>query len=146
MQKNRITIIAVFAFLVLMGIVGAYIYFGSNVTGLDVSEPNINSSQAVEIVKADQNVSEYFTIHFKIEDRRVTTTSLIESVSNSSYPDEDVWKIEIMERSCSCPGIQDLYVVEGYVGANSGELLEVSTKSVLESEYDKNTCSSTSCH
>ncbi|MDG6242939.1 MAG: hypothetical protein QCH31_00905 [Methanolobus sp.] len=140
MEKGKVALIAVVA-VMLMGIVGI-----SMCIDIKGNDPEIDSFQAVETVMNDQNVSEYYSSHFKVEEWRITTTSLIGSAPDSEALDGSVWKVEIMERSCACSTVKDLYVIEGYVSASTGELLDVSTKSVLESEYDKKTCSSLSCH
>ncbi len=145
MEKNRVMIIAVMAVLILMGAVGAYKYLGTESTDTNTGI-NINSSQAVDILMSDHNVSEYYSTHFKVEGWRITATSLVSYPPGSTDVQEGTWKVEIMERSCACSGIKDLYVIEGYVSASSGKLLNVSTGPVLESEYDKNTCASTACH
>ncbi|WP_407354858.1 hypothetical protein [Methanolobus sp. WCC5] len=140
MEKGKVALIAVIAAM-LIGIVGI-----SMCIDMKGNDPTIDSFHAVETVMNDYNVSEYYSSHFKVEEWRITTTSLVGSAPNSTDHEEGVWKVEIMERSCACSGINKLYVIEGYVSASTGELLDVSTKSVLESEYDKKTCSSLSCH
>lgn len=141
MEKIKPIFIVALAAVACVGIVGAYILLG-----LGPSDPGIKSAQAVEIVMSDPDAAAYYSSNFEVEDWRITSTSLIENAPNSTAPKGGVWKVEIMERSCACSTIKDLYVIEGYVSASSGELLEVSTKSVLESEYDKKTCASLSCH
>ncbi len=67
---------------------------------------------------------------------------------NSSIIQEDkpYWKVEMLERTCSCGTINDLFVVEGYVSTETGELMNLTTGRVIESQYDKQTCASTICH
>jgi hypothetical protein len=141
MDKNKNTVIAALAVLVLIGIAGAYTYLGS-----DSVNTNVNSSEAVAIVESNPIAINYSEEKFHVEERRVTSTELVDSVPNGTVQENSVWWVRIMERSCSCSGIKDLYVIEGYVSSSTGELLSIETKSVLESEYEKKTCSSTSCH
>ena len=142
MEKSKAIVIITLAAVACVGIVGAYLLLGP-----EVGSQTINESQAIEILQNNSEVAAYYSSHFKVEEWRVTTTSLVETAPNSTTSDdEEIWKIDIMERSCACSGIKDLYVIEGYVSSSTGELLEVSTKSVLESQYEKKTCASTSCH
>lgn len=111
---------------------------------------NINSSQAVEIVINDSDVADYMSRYYKEPDWRVTRTTLVQETpydqNGTALQESNVWKVEIMERSCACQKISNLYVVEGYVSADSGEVLEVSKMKVSEREYEKQTCASTVCH
>ncbi|MDK2824857.1 MAG: hypothetical protein PWQ63_1835 [Methanolobus sp.] len=141
MEKNKKYVIAVIAVLILVGIAGAYTYLGT-----DSADTKVNSSEAVSIVENDPMAINYSEEYFHVEGWRVTNTELLDSVPNSTVQDNSVWRVRIMERSCACSGIKDLFVIEGYVSSSTGELLGIETKSVLESEYDKKTCSSTSCH
>lgn len=141
MENNRLPIIAVIAVAALIGIMGAYTFL---IPQGDV--PAVSSAEAIGVVKNDSMAIEYFESYFKVDDWRVTSTVLVDSVPNGTVREGGVWRVRIMERSCACSGIKDLFVIEGYVSANTGELLNIETKSVLESEYDKKTCSSTSCH
>jgi hypothetical protein len=114
------------------------------------SRPNFNGSQAVEITMNDPIASDYMSRHFKEPDWRVTRTTFVQETpydqNGTAMQGYDIWKVEIMERSCACQKISDLYVVEGYVLANTGEVLEISKQIVSESEYDKRTCATTVCH
>jgi len=117
----------------------------------DEKEYNINSSQAQRIVLNDSNVSMYYTIYFHVEDWRVNRTTILNGNIPDMYgtpitPEEEVWKVEIMERSCACAGIKPIYVIEGYVSTDTGEVFNITTKKVLETEYDASTCASTACH
>ena len=141
MEKNNNTVIAVIAVLILVGIAGAYTYLGSDSVDTDVS-----SLEAVSIVENDSMAINYSEEYFHVEEWRVTSTDLMDSVPNGTVEENSVWRVRIMERSCACSGVKDLYVIEGFVSSSTGELLSIETKSVLESEYDKKTCSSTSCH
>ncbi|MCC7575893.1 MAG: hypothetical protein KK926_03530 [Methanomethylovorans sp.] len=117
----------------------------------DEKEHNINSSQAQRIVLNDSNVSMYYTTYFHVQDWRVNRTTIVNGNIPDRYgtpimPEEDVWKVEIMERSCACAGIKPIYVIEGYVSADTGEVINITTKKILETEYDASTCASTACH
>ncbi|MGP8319363.1 MAG: hypothetical protein ACT6FD_01020 [Methanosarcinaceae archaeon] len=89
--------------------------------------------------------------NFKVPDWRVIRATMVENTTydiNGSIiqKGDNFWKIEIMERSCACSGVKNLYVIEGHVSADTGELIHLSTKSISESKYDKVTCASTECH
>ena len=112
---------------------------------------NISGSHAVEIVVNDSGVATFISLNYKYPQWRVVRTTLIQDTLyniNGSILQEgsNTWKVEILERPCACSNIKDLYVVEGYVSADTGELLDVSKKTVSEAKYEKTTCSSTSCH
>ncbi|WMW24111.1 hypothetical protein RE474_08360 [Methanolobus sediminis] len=141
MEKNNHNVITVLAVLILVGIAGAYTYLGSDSVDTDVS-----SSEAIAIVESNPIAINYSGEYFHVEEWRVANTELVDSVPNGTVEENSVWRVRIMERSCACSGIKDLYVIEGFVSSSTGELLSIETKSVLESEYDKKTCSSTSCH
>lgn len=112
---------------------------------------NISASRAIQTVVNDSDASAYLSENFRVPEWRAVRTTLI---CHSTYDlngteireGEDVWKVEIMERNCACAGVNSLYVIEGYVSADTGELLDVSTKISSESGYEKATCSSTACH
>lgn len=120
---------------------GAYMLYHSFFAG-----PPVSGEEATEIVLSQPNISVYYSSVFRVEEWRVTTTTLVDKSPDGNSSDEGVWKVDIMERTCACSGVKPLNVIEGYVSADDGELFEVYTKSVSESEYDKKTCSSTSCH
>lgn len=141
MEKSKPIVVASLAVVVCASIVGAYMVLGPGVNG-----PDITSSQAIDIVMSNPNASEYFSSLYKVEDWRVTTTTLVDSSPNGNVSEVGVWKVEILERTCACAGVKPLNVIEGYVSASTGELLEISVGYASESEYDKNTCSSTACH
>lgn len=111
----------------------------------------VNASQAIKIVINDSNVSTYISEYFAIADWRVVRATLIHDSlydlnGNVIQEGNNSWKVELMERSCACGGISDLYVVEGYVSASTGEILKLETKIVSENMYEKTTCASTVCH
>lgn len=114
-------------------------------------EYDISSLQAHRIVMNDSNVSTYYRTYFHVQDWRVNRTTIVNGSIPDMYgmpitPEEDVWKVQVMERTCACAGIKPIYVIEGYVSTDSGEVFNISTKKVLETSYDASTCASTACH
>lgn len=112
---------------------------------------NISSVQARMIVMNDSNISMYYNTYFHVQDWRVNRTTIVNGNIPNMYgkpitPEEDVWKVEVMERTCACAGIKPIYVIEGYVSTDTGEIFNISTKKVSETSYDASTCASTACH
>ena len=117
----------------------------------DRIEIKINDSEAIDIVSQNETAEEYFVDNFKNEQWRLVRATLVNKAFNeineSTYHEEDaVWKVEMMERSCACSGIKKLFVIEGYVSPFTGELTNITTDQVLESQYDKQICASIDCH
>lgn len=114
----------------------------------NVPDAEISGEEAISLVSNNSSASEYMSVHFKTPEWRISQATFVDPVSeNMTFTsDGPLWKVELMERSCACSTIKDLYVVEGYVSPSSGEIFDVKTMSVLESEYDKKTCASTACH
>ena len=109
----------------------------------------INASQAIEIIKQDPVAMEYMSENFKRPDLRGNKTTLVqgfETNNSALQEDETYWKVEMMERNCACSGIKSLYVVESYVSPYTGEIANLTTGMVSESNYEKETCASTKCH
>ncbi len=111
----------------------------------------VDAQQAEGIVAQDPIAQEYLSENFKVPEWRVVKTTLVYDsfhALNSSIIQEDkpYWKVEMLERTCSCGTINDLFVVEGYVSTETGELMNLTTGRVIESQYDKQTCASTICH
>lgn len=109
----------------------------------------INASQAIEIVKQDPVAVEYMSENFNRPEWRGNKTALVqgfETNNSALQEDETYWKVEMMERNCACSGIKSLYVVESYVSPYTGEIANLTTGEVLESNYEKETCASTACH
>ena len=114
-------------------------------------EPQIkvNASQAIEIVKQDPVAIKYMSENFSRPEWRGNKTALVqgfETNNSALQEDETYWKVEMMERNCACSGIKSLYVVESYVSPYTGEIANLTTGEVLESNYEKETCASTACH
>ncbi len=109
----------------------------------------INASQAIEIVKQDPVAVEYMSENFNRPEWRGNKTALVqgfETNNSALQEDETYWKVEMMERNCACSGIKSLYVVESYVSPYTGEIANLTTGEVLESNYEKETCAYTACH
>ena len=150
MEKSQYPLLIAFILITIAG--GAYIGIGY-LDELTYEEPdvNVNSTQAISIVKNNANASAFIEKNFKVPDWGVEKATFIEgtvdgSNNNTQYKIEGVWKVEIMERTCACPSTSKLYVVEGYVNADTGELSNASTMKASERDYEKKTCASTSCH
>jgi hypothetical protein len=109
----------------------------------------INASQAIEIVKQNPAAMEYMSDNFNRPEWRGNKTVLVqgfETNNSALQEDEKYWKVEMMERNCACSGIKSLYVVESYVSPYTGEIANLTTGMVSESNYEKETCASTGCH
>ncbi|MEA3294036.1 MAG: hypothetical protein U9P81_03530 [Euryarchaeota archaeon] len=111
----------------------------------------INESQAINITQMNQTTQDYFSDYFINEEWRLVRATLLnetsQNVNNSTYQGEfPVWKVEMMERTCACNSIKKLHVIEGYVSPYTGEVFNVSTGMVLETQYDIRSCASLDCH
>lgn len=111
----------------------------------------INESQAINITQMNQTTQDYFSDNFINEEWRLVRATLLnetsQNVNNSTYQGEfPVWKVEMMERTCACNSIKKLHVIEGYVSPYTGEVFNVSTGMVLETQYDIQSCASLDCH
>ncbi len=155
MGKSKFPVVLL-GFLVLLILVGG-IYLGmvhlkdQNPGGL-----NVSSSRAVNLVENYPSAVAYMSDNFRVSSWRATKTTLIQRAellnstpedfdSSAAYGDQ-IWKVEIMERTCACPAPNELYVVEGYVDASTGNILHVKTMTALEKNYERETCASTACH
>ncbi|WP_292463124.1 hypothetical protein [Methanolobus sp.] len=117
---------------------------------------NVSSSGAVNLVENYPAAVAYMSDNFRVSSWRETKTTLIqraeflnstpEDLDSSAVNGDQVWKVEIMERTCACPAPNELYVVEGYVDASTGNILHVKTMTAPEKNYEKETCASTACH
>ncbi|MCK5217230.1 MAG: hypothetical protein KAJ93_05550 [Methanosarcinales archaeon] len=111
----------------------------------------INESQAINITQMNQTTQDYFSDNFINEEWRLVRATLLnetsQNVNNSTYQGEfPVWKVEMMERTCACNSIKKLHVIKGYVSPYTGEVFNVSTGMVLETQYDIQSCASLDCH
>ena len=141
-------IIKAFGFILLFVSVILFVNFAMD---QDVSEENlykINASEAVIIVSNDSIAQDYMSEYFLRPEWRAVSVSILENSTdklenNETYP---LWDVKIMERTCACNSIKDLYVIEGQVSPFTGEIINITTGLVLESKYDKKMCASTVCH
>lgn len=154
MEKGRlpVVLIGVLALLILAG----GIYAGAVHLKADSRELNVSSASAVSLVQNDPTAVAYMSDNFRVSGWRATKTTLVEGaelaanipadLNGSTAEGTRAWKVEIMERTCACPAPNNLYVVEGYVDASTGEILHVRTMKAPEKNYEKETCASTACH
>jgi hypothetical protein len=129
--------------------VSACIDFTGYQGGSEESRIKINASQAIVIVKQDPVAMEYMSKNFNRPEWGGNKTTLVqgfETNNSALQEDETYWKVEMMERNCACSGIKPLFVVESYVSPYTGEIANLTTGQVLESQYEKETCASTTCH
>ncbi|HJH32645.1 MAG TPA: hypothetical protein C5S50_10850 [Methanosarcinaceae archaeon] len=152
MNSQQSLIIPAVLLLAITIIVGA-VLINNSCQSVNDTKPliQVNASNAIKIVGNNSSAVAYISSNFKVPDWRVVRATMIENATyeiNGSIIQEgnNFWKIEMMERSCACSGVKDLYVVEGHVSPYTGELTYLSTKSVSESKYEKTTCASTDCH
>lgn len=152
MNRQQFFIIPAVLLVFITIIVGA-VFVNNSHQPINGTEPltRINASCAIKIVANNSSAVAYMSSNFKVPDWRVVRATMVENTTydiNGSIIQEgnNFWKIEMMERSCACSGVKNLYVVEGHVSPDTGELIHLSTKSVSESKYDKATCASTDCH
>lgn len=148
---DRAELFPVLAAGILIGIIIG-VAFADFIQGAD-SEMNlkVDAPNAVKIVLGNSSAGEYISEYYSMPDWRVLRVTLVSDViydlnGNALAEGDTVWKVEVLERTCACSSISDLYVLEGYVSADTGELLDVSTRLVPEYKYEKATCSSTACH
>ena len=145
---------AILAILVLVCIIAAvtvFVMFSGQPDADDGLYLKVDSQQAVEIVSQDPVAQQYLSEHFNRPEWRVVKTTLVHDplyALNGSIIQEDkpYWKVEMLERTCSCGTVKDLFVVEGYVSTETGELMNLTTGRIMESQYEKQTCASTVCH
>jgi hypothetical protein len=149
---NRHDISTIFQILVVVSMI-SIIAMMSGCAGISGHEKKmiINESKAIEIVSQDPVAEKYFSEKFKHADWRVERATLINETQidlNNTIPEgEQLWKVEMMERTCACSGIKDLYVIEGYVSPYTGDIMaNITTGLVQETQYDNKTCATTVCH
>jgi len=71
-----------------------------------------------------------------------------QSVSTSAGVNESpfLWKVELLERSCSCGSRgQKVYVATALIDPMTGEVVDAKTGSISETEYGRNSCVN-ACH
>ena len=108
----------------------------------------INASEAELIISQDQIALDYMSENFVRAEWRAVSVSLLMNSTNELEDDKTypLWDVKIMERTCACNSIKDLYVIEGQVSPTTGEIIDITAGLVLESKYDKQMCASTICH
>lgn len=125
-------------------------YFFINFVGYrDLLEKNvykINASDAVIIVSNNSIAQNYMSENFEMPKWRVINVSMLVNSTYDFDGSEYLWDVKIMERTCACNSIKDLYVIEGQVSPITGDIINITTGLVLESNYDKQMCASTVCH
>lgn len=123
----------------------SFVNFSVDQDGSEVIIYKINASEAVIIVSNDSIARNYMFVNFeKPEWRAVNVSMLVNSTDFNGS--EYLWDVKIMERTCACNSVKDLYVIEGQVSPITGEIINITTGLVLESNYDKQMCASTVCH
>ncbi|MCL7414084.1 MAG: hypothetical protein M8353_10810 [ANME-2 cluster archaeon] len=151
-QKGGSGVLAgIFLLVCIITAVTVLVFYSGEPDTIDGLSLEVDSQQAVGIVARDPAVQQYLSENFKIPEWRVVKTTLVyDSLHdmNGSIIQEGkpYWKVEMMERTCSCSTVNDLFVVEGHVSTRTGELMNLTTSQVIESQYDKQTCASTICH
>ena len=105
----------------------------------------INDSAAVAIISNDSVAQAYMSENFERPEWRVINVSMLLN-STDFNGSEYLWDVKIIERTCACNSIKDLFVIEGQVSPITGEIMNITTGLVLESKYDKKMCASTVCH
>ena len=152
-RQQFVIILAVLLVFITLLIGAGNVFINNSNQPVNDTEPfiQVNASGAIKIVANDSSAVAYMSGYFKVPEWRIVRATMVQNTTydiNGSIIQEgnDFWKIEMMERSCACSGVKNLYVVEGHVSPVTGELIHLSTKSVSESKYDKATCASTDCH
>lgn len=115
-------------------------YTTTSILGTQVK---IDAAEALSVVKNDSVAAAFMDVKFTTPARRTQKVRLVSE--NDILDSHYIWHVELVERSCYCAGDQELYVVEAFVDPADGSVVNVSTATVLESQYAKNTCAG-SCH
>ena len=123
-----------------------YVNFALDPDGSEEDIYKINESEAIIIVSNDSIAKGYMSENFEQPKWRAVNVSMLVNLTYDFNGSDYLWDVKIMERTCSCSSIKDLYVVEGYVSPITGEIIYITTGLVLESNYDKKMCASTVCH
>ena len=153
-RKGESEILAILAILLLVCIIAAvtvFVMFSGQPVASGGLYLKVDGRQAVEIVAQDPDAQQYLSEHFTVPEWRVVKTTFVQDslyAINGSLIQEDqpYWKVEMLERTCACSTVKDLFVVEGHVSTETGELMNLTTGQVMESQYEKQTCASTVCH
>lgn len=144
-------ILAIFLLVCVITVVTVLVIYSGKPDTSDGLSFRVDSQEAVGIVARDPVAQQYVSENFKRPEWRVVKTTLVydslHDINGSILQEgQPYWKVEMMERTCSCSTVKDLFVVEGHVSTRTGELVNLTTAQVIESQYDKQTCASTICH
>ena len=123
----------------------SFVNFSVDQDGSEENIYKINASEAVTIVSNDSIAQGYRSEFFLRSEWRAINVSMLMN-STDFNGSEYLWDVKIMERTCACNSVKDLYVIEGQVSPITGEIINITTGLVLESNYDKRMCASTVCH
>jgi len=150
-ESGTLAILVILLVVCIIAAVTVFVMFSGQPDADDGLFLKVDGQQAVGIVAQDLVAQQYLSENFNRPEWRVVKTTLIHDslyALNGSIIQEDkpYWKVEMLERTCSCGTINELFVVEGHVSTETGELMNLTTGRVIESQYDKQTCASTICH
>ncbi len=150
-ESGTLSILAILLLVCIIVTATVFVMFSGQQDADDGLNLKVDGQQAVEIVAQDPVAQQYLSENFNRPEWRVVKTTLVHDslyALNGSIIQEDkpYWKVEMLERTCSCGNINYLFVVEGDVSTDTGELMNLTTGQVMESQYDKQTCASTVCH
>lgn len=151
--------------LVLTNIVAGVAYINASASVAEESErivmvedalgttPVIDADRAINITTANETIKAYMDEKFKAPNRRNVHVALVQ---NSTYnltgslvgvnESPFLWKVDIIERSCSCSGRgKSLYIATALVNPMTGEIVDAATYAMSETAYGRNTCEN-ACH
>lgn len=115
--------------------------------------PVIDANEAINITTSNETIREFLNQKFKAPNRRNVHVALVQNatynltgasvgVNESPF----LWKVDLIERSCSCSGRgKSLHVATALINPGTGEVVETDTYSISETEYGRDTCTN-SCH
>ena len=115
--------------------------------------PVIDANEAINITTNNDTIKEFLNQKFKAPNRRNVHVALVQNATYnltgaSAGVNESpfLWKVDLIERSCSC-GVRgkSLYVATALINPETGEVVETDTYSIPETEYGRDTCAN-SCH
>ncbi|HID26551.1 MAG TPA: hypothetical protein EYP22_01725 [Methanosarcinales archaeon] len=101
----------------------------------------IDPNQAINIAKNNETISEFLKSKFKNPNLRLERVSLVQEKS-----EKFMWKVELFERSCACPGDRKAYIATALINPETGTVENVDARERLESEISKGSCRTEHCH
>ncbi len=134
--------------------------------------PMIGAGDAINITTNNTTIQQFMEQKFTAPNRRSVRVALIQnstydltkisanvsvnessatvwqSMSTSAGVNESpfLWKVELLERSCSCGSRgQSVYVATALIDPMTGEVVDAKTGSISETEYGRNSCIN-ACH